>query len=162
MHAIDKVGEPFHEVHLKHLGPIVRSKAGSVDIVEAADAFTKFVIMRTLINISTCLTKAFLHEIDRTFCTYKMIITDRRTSFIRVLFEKYGKYLKISYIKKATVTPGASEQVGRYNCMTTLAIDSFTRDTKGRYRDEADPQCWVRHKHRPSAVSTNITVFIVV
>lgn len=42
LHPIDKIGKPFHTLHIDHLGPFVKSKAGNCHILTIVNGFTKY------------------------------------------------------------------------------------------------------------------------
>ncbi|KAK9692776.1 Integrase zinc binding domain [Popillia japonica] len=41
LNSIDKIGIPYHTIHILHLGPFVRSKRGNSYVIVAVDGFTK-------------------------------------------------------------------------------------------------------------------------
>ncbi|KAL1444019.1 hypothetical protein MTO96_030080 [Rhipicephalus appendiculatus] len=69
LHSIDKVGKPFHSIHIDHLGPFVRSKSGNAYILVAVDGFTKFVLLRAVRNTSAGPAAQFLRDVAGIFGT---------------------------------------------------------------------------------------------
>ncbi|KAL1427910.1 hypothetical protein MTO96_003068 [Rhipicephalus appendiculatus] len=76
LHSIDKVGKPFHSIHIDHLGPFLRSKSGNAYILVAVDGFTKFLLLRAVRNTSARPAAQFLRDVDSIFGPPTMVITD--------------------------------------------------------------------------------------
>jgi hypothetical protein len=53
LHPIPKVEQPFHTLHLDHLGPFCRTANDNVYVLVTVDAFTKFTWLEALKDTST-------------------------------------------------------------------------------------------------------------
>ncbi|KAL1417894.1 hypothetical protein MTO96_006035 [Rhipicephalus appendiculatus] len=140
LHSIDKVGKPFHSIHIDHLGPFVRSKSGNAYILVAVDGFTKFVLLRAVRNTSAGPATQFLRDVAGIFGPPTMVITDRGSAFTSAKFKATCDAFSIKHVKNATATPRANGQVERYNRMITPAVASLTNNTDGKDWDTTLPQ----------------------
>jgi hypothetical protein len=115
LHPIPKGDQPFHTMHMDHLGPFVRSKQGNTYILAIIDGFSKFIYIKAVKNLKTKTTVRILQEIFDTIGAPKVIISDRGTSFTSSSFKKYVKTIGSKHILNAVATPRANGQIERYN-----------------------------------------------
>lgn len=143
LHSIDKVGVPFHTLHLDHLGPFPRSRHGNTYLIVAVDGFTKFVILTPVKNAGGQATTRCLRHIVGLFGPPTRVITDRGVAYTSTTFKKYCENSGIIHILTSTATPRANGQVERFNRTITPAIATLTKDKGEKIWDEvADLVQW--------------------
>lgn len=98
LHSIEKIGTPFHTVHLDHLGPFVKSVSGNTFLIVAIDTFTKFVVMRAIHNTGMHPTCKFFAELIAIFGAPVRVITDRGTAYSGKSFVMLCKDSNIQHI----------------------------------------------------------------
>lgn len=132
LHPIDKVGIPFHTLHLDHLGPFVRSKRGNTQLLVIVDGFTKFVFAKPVRNTKTQSAIRVLDEIFQTFRNPDRIISDRGTCFTSHAFKRFCVDRGIRHVLNAVASPRANGQVERYNrtILNSLTAQNLNRDEK--------------------------------
>lgn len=106
---------PFRQIHIDHLGPLVKSKKGNSYILAISDAFTKYVVVKAVRNTKSLPVINILNELSGYFGLPKRIISDRGTAFTASMFETYCKENNIEHVKTAVRTPRANGQVERAN-----------------------------------------------
>lgn len=136
LHNIDKIGIPFHTLHLDHLGPFVKSKRGNSYVLVIVDGFTKFTILRAVKRTSSSVTARALNEVINIFGAPQRVVTDRGTAFTGKEFETLCTDKHIIHVKNATATPRANGQVERINRHLTTCIASMSKDLNGSDWDE--------------------------
>lgn len=136
LHPIDKIGRPFHTIHMDHLGPFVKSSKGNQHLIVAIDGFTKFVEMKAVPDTTSRRAANFLKEITNTFGPPERVITDQGTAYTGKPFETFCKEKNIKHILNATSTPRANGQVERLNRYITPALASLTTDEESRDWDQ--------------------------
>lgn len=123
LHTIDKIEDPFHTVHIDHLGPFVRSKRGNTHLLVIVEAFTKFVFLKPVRNTST---QCVLRALEDVFCTFRYpdrLISDRGSCFTSHNFKRFCLEKGIKHVLNAVVSPRSNGQVERYN---RTVLDSLT------------------------------------
>lgn len=128
LHPIEKVDQPFHTVHVDHVGPFVRSSKGSMHILVMIDAFTRYIYVRPVRNTKTLNTVRILRDYFGIFGVPKRLISDRGTSFTSTSFKRFIVEKGIKHILNAVSTPRANGQVERYN---KTIIESLTTKCVG-------------------------------
>lgn len=103
LHFSDPEPIPFRLLHIDHLGPFVRSNRGNCYVLAISDAFTKFLVVNAL------------NELTSFFGLPRQIVTDRGTSFTSKMFSSYCDANYIAHVKTAVRTPRANGQVERAN-----------------------------------------------
>lgn len=136
LHSIEKVGLPFHTIHIDHLGPFPQSRHGNTYLIVAVDAFTKFVLLRPARNTNAQPTVSFLKNIVRLFGPPTRVITDRGGAYTSNAFQRCCRALNIAHVLNSTANPRANGQVERYNRVVTTSIATLTTDVEGRDWDE--------------------------
>lgn len=115
LHPIPKVDQPFHTIHLDHLGPFVKSKSKNTYILVIIDAYTKYINLYAVKNTKTRTTLKVLNNYVSLFGVPSRIISDRGTSFTSKGFKDYINKLGIRHVLNAVATPRANGQVERFN-----------------------------------------------
>lgn len=136
LHSIEKVEEPFHTVHIDHLGPFVRSKHKNAYLLLIVDAFTKFVIIVPVKSTKSVHSIRAIKNYFHTFSVPKRIISDRGTSFTSKSFQDYLSSLGIKHVMNAVATPRANGQVERYNRTVLTALTATNYDKPENEWDE--------------------------
>lgn len=89
LHPIDKVGIPFHTLHLDHVGPFVGSKLRNNYILTIVDGFTKYLFARPVRDTKTKSVIKILESLFYDFGTPTRIISDRGTAFTSSQFKSF-------------------------------------------------------------------------
>ncbi|KAK9694599.1 Integrase core domain [Popillia japonica] len=140
LHSTDKIGVPYHTIHMDHLGPFIKSRKGNSYLLVSIDGFTKHTMLRPVRNTQSEPTAKFLKDICQLFGPPTRVITDRGTAFTGKPFETCCKERNIVHVRNATQTPRANGQCERVNRVLTPAIASLSKDPEGRDWDEVIPQ----------------------
>lgn len=124
LHPIPKIEEPFHTVHVDHLGPFVASKMRNSFILVLIDAYTKYINLYAVKNTKTKSTIKVLNNYFSLFGVPTRLISDRGTSFTSRTFKDFINKLGIRHVLNAVATPRANGQVERYNrtILSSLAV----------------------------------------
>lgn len=135
LHPIPKGSLPFHTLHMDHLGPFVRSKAGNSYIFAIIDGFSKFIFVRAVKNLKSNTTIKILQDIFDVVGCPRVIISDRGTSFTSRTFREYIKSIGVKHVLNAVATPRANGQIERYN---RTILDSLNASNHGLDEREWD------------------------
>nr|CAI5828350.1 unnamed protein product [Callosobruchus analis] len=127
LHSIDKIGKPFHTMHLDHLGPFVKSQRGNSYILVAIDGFTKFTFLKAVKNTKSTVTVKALGDIVNLIGFPNRVITDRGTSFTGAPFENFCKERHIDHVLTTPSTASANGQVERLNRYITPSLASLCK-----------------------------------
>nr|CAI5826329.1 unnamed protein product [Callosobruchus analis] len=127
LHSIDKIGKPFHTMHLDHLGPFVKSQRGNSYILVAIDGFTKFTFLKAVKNTKSTVTVKALGDIVNLIGLPNRVITDRGTSFTGAPFENFCKERHIDHVLTTPSTARANGQVERLNRYITPSLASLCK-----------------------------------
>lgn len=122
LHPIEKIAEPFHTVHIDHLGPFIKSRHKNTHMLLIIDSFTKFIIITPVRNTKTASSIKALTAYFHTFGVPKRIISDRGTSFTSHKFKEFLNDLGVKHVLNAVCTPRANGQVERYNRTLLAAL----------------------------------------
>lgn len=115
LHPIEKVPEPLHTLHIDHLGPFCKSRAGNSYLLMIVDSFTKFV---WAIPVKTTKAREVLKSLADTFSLFgypKRIVSDSGACFKSKSFKEFCQNNQIKHIINAVACPRANGQVERYN-----------------------------------------------
>lgn len=132
LHSIDKVGIPFHTIHIDHLGPFIKSGRGNCYLTVAIDGFTKYVLLRAVKTTKSEPVVRFLRDTISLVGPPVRIISDQGTAFTGKTFKRFCQEHNIIHVKNATSTPRANGQVERVNRVLTAALASLVEDIDGR------------------------------
>lgn len=137
LYNIPKGDEPFHTLHIDHLGPLpsVRSKRRYLLVV--IDAFTKFVKLYPAANTSTAGVCRALGQYFDSYSRPMRIISDRGTCFTSSEFTEFLKNRSVEHIKTAVSSPQANGQVERVN--------RVLRPIFSKLSDPADHSDWTKY-----------------
>lgn len=136
LHPIEKVEEPFHTLHLDHVGPFCKTQEGNTQILVIVDAFTKFVWMEALPDTSSENTCKVLEGLIKLVHPPKRVITDRGKSFDCKRFSDFCKQFDIKHVKNAIASPRSNGQVERSNRTILEALTACI---------ESDHHSWDKH-----------------
>ncbi|KAK9731327.1 Integrase zinc binding domain [Popillia japonica] len=120
LNSIDKIGIPYHTIHLDDLGPFVISKRGNSYVIVAVDGFTKHTHLKAAKDPTAREVVKFMDEICNIFGPPQRIITDRGTAYTSTAFP-------IIHVLNVSATPRASGQVERLNSFITPALATLTK-----------------------------------
>lgn len=132
LHPIDKVGIPFHTLHLDHIGPFVRSKLRNNYILTIVDGFTKYVFARPVKDTKTKSVLKVLENLFYDFGAPTRIISDRGTAFTSAQFKSFCTENSIKHILNAVACPRANGQAERFNqtILNALSTQNFNGDER--------------------------------
>ncbi|KAK9731966.1 Integrase zinc binding domain [Popillia japonica] len=105
LNSIDKIGIPYHTIHVDHLGPFVRSKRGNSYVIVAVDGFTKHTHLKAAKNTTAREVVKFMDEICDIFGPPQRIISDRGTAYTSTAFPKFCLQRKSIHVLNASATP---------------------------------------------------------
>lgn len=132
LHPIEKVEQPFHTLHLDHLGPFVRSKSGNSYILTIVDAFTKYLFARSVKDTKTKNVIKILDNLFNDFGIPTRIISDRGTAFTSGSFKEFCSSRGIKHVLNAVACPRANGQAERFNqtILRSLATQNSSKDER--------------------------------
>lgn len=132
LYPIEKVEQPFHTLHLDHLGPFVKSKTGNNYILTIVDGFTKYVFARPVKDTKT---KTVIKVLDNLFIDFGIphrIISDRGTAFTSAEFKNFCISKGTKHVLNAVACPRANGQAERFNqtILAALSTQNFGNDER--------------------------------
>jgi transposase InsO family protein len=139
LHPIPKTPVPFHTVHIDHLGPFVKTKAGNTQLFLIIDAFTKFILLYPVKSTKSKLAIKCLQDMIKVFGVLRRIICDHGRSFTSEEFREFCDHIQTKIHFNAVATPRGNGQVERYN---RTVLDSLA--TMGA---DLDDDCWDENVH---------------
>jgi transposase InsO family protein len=134
LHHIPKTPVPFRTVHIDHLGPFVKTKAGNTQLFLIIDAFTKFILLYPVKSTKCKLAIKCLQDMIKVFGVPRQIICDHGRSFTSEEFREFCDHIQTKIHFNAVATPRGNGQVERYN---RTVLDSLA--TMGA---DLDDDCW--------------------
>lgn len=149
LHSIPKVPEPFHTLHIDHMGPLPNVVNKKHHLLVIIDSFTKFT---KLYPANTTSTKEVCASLDKYFDYYsrpKRLVSDRGSCFMSLEFAKFCKDRNIEHIKVATAAPQANGQVERINRIITPML--------GKISEPINQSDWSRLLNRVEYALNNTT-----
>jgi transposase InsO family protein len=134
LYPLPKYAQPFHTLHVDHLGPFVKSKHGNRYLLVMVDSFTKFVFISAVKTTNSAEVISELDQVYKTFGNPRRIISDAGTAFTSKDFTQYCINKNIRLHTVATGMPRSNGQAERFNktileAMRTLGANS-------------DEDCW--------------------
>jgi hypothetical protein len=115
LHPIPKVEQPFHTLHLDHLGPFCRTANDNVYVLVTVDAFTKFTWLEAVKDTSTKPIIQCLKLLMKFYGNPNRIITDRGKGFTSKEMSNFTKSENIKHVLNAIASPRSNGQVERFN-----------------------------------------------
>lgn len=115
LYPIPKVNQPFHTLHLDHLGPFCKSPEGNTFMLVTVDAFTKFTWIEAVPDTSSQYVIKTLKLLMKFFGIPERIITDRGKGFTSKLMTDFCARNNIKHVQNAIACPRANGQVERFN-----------------------------------------------
>jgi transposase InsO family protein len=157
LHPIPKPDVPMHTVHIDHVGPFPKSKAGNSYLLTLIDAFTKYIVVKPTRTLGSTECLRCLREIFGTFLGYpRRIISDKGTAFSSTHFKEFVTEKQIKHVITAVATPRANGQVERYHRTLLNSLRPTVRDES--YWDVGLPEIvWGMNNTRNS--STRFTPY---
>ncbi|CAH2228158.1 jg4831 [Pararge aegeria aegeria] len=129
LYPLPKYAQPFHTLHLDHIGPFVTTKNKNKYLLVVVDAFTKFVFISAVRKTNTAGVIKELENISKTFGNARRIITDAGSCFTSGKFAQYCANRNIRLHIVATGVPRANGQVERFNKTILESLKSMGADT---------------------------------
>ncbi|RVE45095.1 hypothetical protein evm_010283 [Chilo suppressalis] len=117
LYPLPKHAQPFHTLHLDHLGPFVETKNKNKYLLVMVDAFTKFVFILPIRSTKTSCTIKELEIVSKTFGNPKRLITDAGTAFTSKEFSQYCTDRNIRLHAVATEANRHRERGPSYRCL---------------------------------------------
>lgn len=115
LYPLPKYAQPFHTLHMDHLGPFVKTVNKNQYLLVTVDAFTKFVFISAVRSTKASAVIKELDNIAKTFGNPKRIITDAGSCFTSKEFSQYCTNKNIRSHVVATGMPRSNGQVERFN-----------------------------------------------
>lgn len=129
LYPLPKYAQPFHTLHLDHLGPFVTTKNKNKYLLVIVDAFTKFTFICPVRKTNTNGVIKELENLSKTFGNPKRIINDAGSCFTSIKFQQYCKNRNIRNHTVATGVPRSNGQVERFNRTILEALKAMGADT---------------------------------
>ncbi|KAJ3632046.1 hypothetical protein MTP99_013143 [Tenebrio molitor] len=140
LHPIHKPDKPMDTVHIDHVGPFPKSRAGNSYVLTIIDSFTKYLVVKPTKTLGSAECIQILREVFGTFLGYpRRIISDNGLAFGSRYFKEFVDDKQIKHVMTAVATPRANGQVERYH--RTL-LDALCASVNGSecYWDTALPE----------------------
>lgn len=156
LHPIEKIAEPMHTLHIDHLGPFCKSRAGNSYLLMAVDSFTKFT---WAIPVKTTRAREVLWALSNIFCSFgypKRIVSDSGSCFKSKTFKQFCLDNFIKHVINAVACPRANGQVERYN-RTLLDALNTSVDNERDWDNKLPDVTWGMNNLQSS--STGFTPF---
>lgn len=115
LHPISKLPEPFHTIHIDHLGPFIKTRNGNTQLIVIVDAFTKFLVIYPVENTRTKYVIDCLKDLFKTFGVPRRIISDQGRAYTSSSFKNFIKEIGATHHLNAVGLPRGNGQVERYN-----------------------------------------------
>lgn len=141
LHPIEKVAEPFHTVHIDHLGPFTRSVRGNSYLLVIIDSFTKFTLAEPTKTLKTGETIQRLTSVFGVFGYPRRLISDRGLAFTSKAFSEFLARRGVRHVLNAIATPRANGQVERQN-RTIIDALATSIDAETRWDEKVPDIIW--------------------
>lgn len=128
LHPIEKVAVPFHTIHVDHLGPFCKSPSGKMHILAIIDAFTRFIWIEAVRDVSCKYVLQTFDQFIKTFGVPSRIISDRGKAFSCKDFKEYCTHRQIKHVMTAVASPRANGQIERFNRTILDALVAYVGD----------------------------------
>lgn len=115
LYPIPKYAQPFHTLHIDHLGPFVTSINKNKYLLVIVDAFTKFVFISPVPNTDSVNVINELESISKIFGNTRRLISDAGSCFTSNNFKQYCIDKNIRLHTIATGMPRSNGQAERFN-----------------------------------------------
>ncbi|KAG7304531.1 hypothetical protein JYU34_011480 [Plutella xylostella] len=136
---VPKYAQPFHTLHLDHLGPFVKSLKGNKYLLVMVDAFTKFVFISAVRNTDASNVIKELKSLSKIFGHCRRLVTDAGSCFTSHDFIKYCTDSNIRLHTVATGMPRSNGQVERFNKTILEAMRAMGASVSDDRWDECIP-----------------------
>lgn len=125
---LPKYAQPFHTLHVDHLGPFVKTVNQNKYLLVAVDSFTKFVFITAVRNADSNGLLRELDNISKVFGNPRRIIADPGSAFTSCAFKEYCSNKNIRLHTVATGMPRSNGQVERFNKTILEAMRTMSAD----------------------------------
>lgn len=128
LYPLPKYAQPFHTLHVDHLGPFVETIKKNKYLLVVVDSFTKFVFITAVKKANSTGVINEMDNISKTFGNPRRIIADAGSAFTSHAFREYCSNKNIRLHTVATGMPRSNGQVERFNktileAMRTMGAD---------------------------------------
>lgn len=127
-HPLDKGNEPFHTVHLDHVGPFVLTERDNKYVLTIVDGFSKYVVLKAVKDVTTTETIYYVTEFICNYGKPTRIITDRGTAFTAAIFERFCRDHDIVHVKVSTKSPRSNGQAEIINGIIVRCLAMTTEE----------------------------------
>lgn len=135
LHPIDKPPTPFHTIHMDTTGKLSGNKPTKQYAVVFIDAFTKFVFIKPVTNLTAAATVNCLKELIYTFGTPKRIVCDQAASYTGREFSSFCEHWSIELHFIASGVSRANGQVERMMKVLTNCFTIVENTSKRSWKD---------------------------
>jgi transposase InsO family protein len=109
LHPIHKPDKPMDTVHIDHVGPFPKSRAGNSYVLTIIDSFTKYLVVKATKTLGSAECIQILREVFGTFLGYpRRIISDNGLAFGSRYFKEFVDDKQIKHVMTAVATPRAN------------------------------------------------------
>lgn len=130
LNLFQKFNEPFHTLHIDHVGPFDPSNKGHKYLLVMVDGFTKFCRLYPTKTTNTIEAINHLKSYFRQYSKPLRIVSDRGTCFTSKKFKEFLGNNEISHVLNATNSPQSNGQVERVNRIIVPMIVKLASDDK--------------------------------
>lgn len=109
-HPLDKGSEPFHTIHLDHVGPFILTERDNKYVLTIVDGFSKYVVLKAVKDVTATETIYYVTEFICNYGKPTRIVTDRGTAFTAVIFERFCRDHNIVHVKVSTKSPRSNRE----------------------------------------------------
>lgn len=115
LYPVPKYAQPFHTLHLDHLGPFVKTLKDNKYLLVTVDSFSKFVFVSPVKSTESSYVVKELETISKIFGNPRRIVADAGSAFTSVSFKQYCNDKNIRLHTIASGMPRSNGQVERFN-----------------------------------------------
>lgn len=128
LYPLPKYAQPFHTIHVDHLGPFVETQSHNKYLLVAVDAFTKFVFISAVPNTDSSNVISELEGIAKIFGNPRRLVTDAGSAFTSKRFKEFCTSKNIRLHTVATGMPRSNGQAERFNRTILEAMKTMDAD----------------------------------
>jgi len=131
-HPLDKGNEPFHTVHLDHLGPFVLTERDNKYVLTIVDGFSKYVVLKAVKDVTAVETVNCVLEFLCNYGKPTRLITDRGTAFTASEFERFCRNHNMMHVKVSSKSPRSNGQAEIINGIVVRCLAMTTEDEENK------------------------------
>lgn len=136
LHPIQKVAEPFHTLHIDHLGPFCKSPNGNSYALVVVDAFTKFTWIEPVKDTSVGPVIQCLKLLIKFYGNPTRLISDRGKCFTSKIMKDFCAQENIKHVLNAIASPRSNGQVERFNATILNALSTSIGEDHSSWDDK--------------------------